>query len=230
VPQNVIRAGSEDGRSLVIHPSYPRKRRDASGNYVLTYRYWCLADSAEGLLPAVGSAPPDTGHPTLELTTVDIVPRGNNPGIVDVEIIYAVPDLNQWIPVQPGEVRYEVDTTVQDAPLADQAIDDTAASEADKNIAINDAKKETYLAPVPIFRRIENVGAFTYNFANVVDNVGKRQDPTGYTAGADDDDSNGNPRWLKTRKSVTTQGSRWIVTEEWAFATAAWSNWPYENA
>ena len=218
----VIRAGSKDGSQLVEYASQPTKTRDANDNYTLTYKYWCKRDLAEGLLPASGSNPPGGVHPTLELNQVTITPQATNPKIVDVELIYNEPNLGPWIPTLPGEIRFESDTGVQDANLPQRLVD-VGASEADKNEVLNDQKKKTYLAPVPIFRRIENAGAFTWSEANIVENVGKREAPTGMTSPTAG-------KWLKTRRSVSQQGARYIITEEWAYSTAAWDGPEYENA
>ncbi len=218
----VIRAGSVDGTALQIYPSYPQKTRDTSDNWILTYKYWCQASQAESLLPATGSAPPGGIHTTLDLTAVTITPKTDNPKMVDIEIIYTEPNFSPWVPVQPGEVRYESDAGVQDANIAQRLID-LGSSESDKNDAINDLKKKTYLAPVPIFRRIENMSSLAWTEANIVENVGKRQDPTGMT-------SPSAGKWLKTRRSIQSQGTRQIMTEEWAYSTSAWDGPEYENA
>jgi len=142
--------------------------------------------------------------------------------MVDVEITYSFPSISSDSPLLPGEVRQECDTGVQDANIVQQLVD-VAASEADKNEALNDQKKKTYLAPVPIYRRIENVASFVFSEANIVENVGKREAPTGMTTPTAG-------KWLKTRLSITQEGGRFIQTEEWAYASAAWDGPEYESA
>jgi hypothetical protein len=217
----VIRVGSQTGSSLVAYPSQPSKTRDANGNWTLVYKYWCLRTSAESLLPANGDAPPGGVHSTLELSQAQVTPQLQNPEIVDVELTYTAPNRGYAFPVKPGEIRFEADTTVADANIIQKLIAN-GASEAEKNEVLNDLHKKTYLAPVPIFRRIENKSSFTWSEANIIADVGLRSTPTGMTSPTAG-------KWLKTRLSVQQQGTRAIVTEEWAYSTNAWDGAEYDT-
>jgi len=219
-----IRAGSESGSSLVLYPSQPTRSRNSSGTWTLKYKYWCKSSAAkdsgdDGDLPANASAPPDGDFSDLELNQVTVTPQVQNPSMVDVELTYTLPNSSPSFPLSEGEVRFESDVTLQDADIIEKAIEDEW-SESAKEDAIVTRQKKTYLAPVPTFRRIENAASVSFSEANIIENVGVRDTPTGMISPTAD-------KWIKSRKSMVQQGSRTLITQEWWYSTSAWAGEEY---
>lgn len=208
---SVIHVG-DLGVSLVELPNQPTKTRDNTDTFTLTFRYWCDGDLAEGLLPAVGAAPPGGVHPDLELTGVSITPH-EAPGRVYVEITYAEPESTSFPPnntvTQESETNY-VEGDVKAHPTL---------SDADKTSLIN-AGRETYSIPSVTYRRLERkaISAFVFSESNIVGNVGKVDNtPNGLTVPTAG-------KWLATGKAARREGLSVEITEEWTFNSQGWND------
>lgn len=183
--------------SLVEQPGSPALQSTENG-VIVTRIYKILATSAAGATPAYGTADATYTSSYLREVYLDGV-KGN---VATLRFVYK-PDNFIVSPIERvGTITFEADSNSIEVPI-----------EENPNYSRSWDKPgvTSYMVPAPVFRRTEILNSFTWSEANVIANVGKRQNPTGMISPTSN-------AWLKTSLSVRQNGSSYEKVETWQHA------------
>ena len=207
----IIRAGSQDGTALVLRAGYPIKRRNRWNRWELHYLYWCHEDSAEGLVPADGSAPPGGIHATLDLEDVEIRPN-DTPGMVDILLVYRQPQ-RSGSPTQhvANDVVKEAEMTWREMPVPSE---EANRSGTNKEALEQQGYVSFGLAGVA-YSYTQFLDAFTWSQVNLVDDMNDREAPTGLSGATA-------TKWKKFGFTVREEGDLIVQTQTWQYSEHGW--------
>jgi hypothetical protein len=126
-----------------------------------------------------------------------------------------------------GIVNQEGDSNAQEVPiwLHPDCSNPEDAGTGNPPIIGGNAKPgvESYIKPAPTYTRSEVVSSFAFTEANLIDNVGKRQAPTGVTSPTAN-------AWLKMSKTPVPEGENFRIVETWQHSPTLWDEDIYEAA
>lgn len=198
-----------------------QKTRTISGNTAI-YRYTQKTGVAV-TSPAIGDVDPVDA--TIVLKEINFQPQPGG-GFQTVELVYGPPNPPNAMTPPVGTVTYEADANAIEIPIEQHPKYNYIASKTDENgiytPVLTDGGTDypfpgvtSYLVPQPTFTRTEVMSSFTFTEANIIENVGLINNPTGMTSPT-------SGKWLKTRLSIRKNGNVVEKNETWQYNSADW--------
>lgn len=199
-----------DTSTKVLQPGYPKMNRDEAGRWALEYLYAVAKSAFLTEAPAHGSlapAPEDVLFTIVTCSGVELIVIDGDPHNVYMRVMYVQPSARSTV-------------------SGSETVRSSSAAFLQRNVdelGLNDAQvaalKDKKVIAVPVFtvsyRQRSHSAAFAWTEANVVDGVGKRENPDGMTTPTAD-------LWLKTERNISEVEGGVEIDDAWTYDENGW--------
>jgi len=198
----------------LLQPGYPKKNRDEAGRWSLEYLYIVEKGEYESEAPAHGAAAPApevTTHTTVTCSGIEMV-MSDEPHNVYMRVFYTEPSYQSYV-TGSDTVRSS------SAAVVWKTVEELGLS-GSQTSGLKDKSRKVVPFFTTSYHRRSHDGSFTWSEANIVDGVGKRENPDGMSSPTAN-------LWLKTERNITEVDGGVEVEDAWTYDEKGWDTTVY---